>query len=203
MADYAALIYSIAIFALATSVTPGPNNLMLLASGVNFGFKQSIPHAVGVTTGFFVMLVAVGFGLNGLFQAFPGMYQIMKVLGFAYLLYLAWGVATSDPLPERGQSLAGSAPLGFWGAVAFQAVNPKAWMIAVSFSSNYLPQHAAVWFMLFGCLLVSIVNFPSICLWLWMGTRLEQALRDPIRRRIFNWVMASLLIASMLPVLWI
>ncbi len=203
MADYAALIYSIAIFALATSVTPGPNNLMLLASGVNFGFKQSIPHAVGVTTGFFVMLVAVGFGLNGLFQAFPGMYQIMKVLGFAYLLYLAWGVATSDPLPERGQSLAGSAPLGFWGAVAFQAVNPKAWMIAVSFSSNYLPQHAAAWFVLFGCLLVSIVNFPSICLWLWMGTRLEQALRDPSRKRIFNWVMASLLIASMLPVLWI
>ena len=202
MADYAALIYSIAIFALATSVTPGPNNLMLLASGVNFGFKQSIPHAVGVTTGFFVMLVAVGFGLNGLFQAFPGMYQIMKVLGFAYLLYLAWGVATSDPLPERGQSLAGSAPLGFWGAVAFQAVNPKAWMIAVSFSSNYLPQHAAAWFVLFGCLLVSIVNFPSICLWLWMGTRLEQALRDPSRKRIFNWVMASLLIASMLPVLW-
>ena len=164
MADYAALIYSIAIFALATSVTPGPNNLMLLASGVNFGFKQSIPHAVGVTTGFFVMLVAVGFGLNGLFQAFPGMYQIMKVLGFAYLLYLAWGVATSDPLPERGQSLAGSAPLGFWGAVAFQAVNPKAWMIAVSFSSNYLPQHAAVWFMLFGCLLVWLLA----CLVVWL-----------------------------------
>jgi threonine/homoserine/homoserine lactone efflux protein len=177
--------------------------MMLLASGVNFGFRRSIPHALGITTGFFVMLVAIGFGLNSLFQAYPLIYQVMKVLGFVYLIYLAWGVATSAPLPARGEQPDGVSALSFFGAVAFQWVNPKAWMIAVSFSSNYLPQQALASFVLLGCLLVAMVNLPSICIWLWMGTRLEQALRDPVRRKIFNWVMALLLLASMLPVLWL
>ncbi len=203
MTDQASLIYSIATFAFATSVTPGPNNMMLLASGVNFGFRRSVPHALGITTGFFVMLVAIGFGLNTLFQAYPVIYQIMKVLGFAYLMYLAWGVATSAPLPARGEHNSQVTPLSFLGAIAFQWVNPKAWMIAVSFSSNYLPHQAVASFVLLGCLLVAMVNLPSICIWLWMGTRLEQVLRDPVRRKIFNWVMALLLLASMLPVLWL
>jgi threonine/homoserine/homoserine lactone efflux protein len=149
------------------------------------------------------MLVAIGFGLNSLFQAVPTIYQVMKVLGFAYLLYLAWGVATSKPLPAPGQQGVHSSPLSFWGALAFQWVNPKAWLIAVSFSSNYLPQQASPLFVFFCCLLVSVVNLPSIGVWLWMGTRLERVLRDPARRKIFNWVMALLLLASMLPVLWL
>ena len=203
MSEQDALIYSIATFSLATSLTPGPNNLMLLASGVNFGFRRSVPHVLGVSLGFFVMLVAIGFGLNSLFQAVPAIYQVMKVLGFAYLVYLAWGVATSKPLPAPGQQSGHASPLSFLGAVAFQWVNPKAWLIAVSFSSNYLPQQASPLFVFLGCLLVAIVNFPSICVWLWMGTRLERVLRDPLRRKIFNWVMALLLLASMLPVLWL
>jgi threonine/homoserine/homoserine lactone efflux protein len=203
MSEQDALIYSIATFSLATSLTPGPNNLMLLASGVNFGFRRSMPHVMGVSLGFFVMLVAIGFGLNSLFQAVPSIYHVMKVLGFAYLVYLAWGVATRKPLPAPGQQSGHSSPLSFWGAVAFQWVNPKAWLIAVSFSSNYLPQQASPLFVFFCCLLVAVVNLPSICVWLWMGTRLELVLRDPVRRKIFNWGMALLLVASMLPVLWL
>ena len=203
MSEHDALIYSIATFSLATSLTPGPNNLMLLASGVNFGFRRSVPHVLGVSLGFFVMLVAIAFGLNSLFQAVPAIYQVMKVLGFAYLVYLAWGVATSKPLPAPGQQGGHSSPLSFLGALAFQWVNPKAWLIAVSFSSNYLPQQASSLFVFLACLLVSIVNLPSICVWLWMGTRLERVLRDPVRRKIFNWMMALLLLASMLPVLWL
>ena len=197
------LVAAMAMFAFVTSVTPGPNNMMLLASGVNFGFRRSMPHVVGVSLGFFVMLLAIGFGLNSLFQAAPAIYQVMKVLGFAYLVYLAWGVATSKPLPAPGQQGRHSSPLSFLGALAFQWVNPKAWLIAVSFSTNYLPQQASSLFVLFGCLVVSIVNLPSICVWLWMGTRLERVLRDPLHRKIFNWVMALLLLASMLPVLWL
>ena len=197
------LLCSIATFALATSVTPGPNNLMLMASGVNFGFKRSIPHATGITIGFLIMLLSVGFGLNALFKSVPQIYPLMKVLGFGYLLYLSWRVATSDALPARAApGEAQARPLGFLGAAAFQWVNPKAWMIAVSFSSNYLPQSAGALFVVLCCVVVAAVNFPSIAIWLWMGTRLENALRDPRKRQVFNWLMAALLIASMLPVLW-
>jgi threonine/homoserine/homoserine lactone efflux protein len=203
MNAHASLMYSIVTFALATSVTPGPNNMMLLASGVNFGFKRSMPHVFGVSLGFLVMLVAISFGVNSLFQTWPVIYQVMKVVGLVYLLYLAWGVATSAPLAASRQLMTNATPLSFVGALAFQWVNPKAWMIAVSFSSNYLPQQASAAVVFVCCLLVAIVNLPSICIWLWMGTRLEEALRDPVRRKIFNWVMAVLLVASMLPVLWL
>ena len=176
---------------------------MLLASGVNFGFKRSMPHAAGISVGFLVLLFAVCFGLSVLFQRFPIIYQVMKVLGFSYLVYLAWGVATSDSLPTHKQPQGSSRPLSFWGALVFQAVNPKAWMISVSFASNYLPQDATPTGVILYCLLVAAINFPSIGVWLWMGTKLERALRDPTRRKIFNWLMAALLLASMLPVLWI
>jgi len=111
-------------YAFVTSITPGPNNLMLLASGVNFGFIRTIPHMLGVGIGFFVMLLAVGFGLGAVFTAFPALHLVLKVLGSAYLLYLAWRIATTRSLAKEGK--AGAVPMTFLEAAAFQWVNPKA-----------------------------------------------------------------------------
>jgi threonine/homoserine/homoserine lactone efflux protein len=133
------LVAAMAMFAFVTSVTPGPNNMMLLASGVNFGVKRSLPHWLGVSLGHFVMLLLVGAGLESLLKAYPFVYQVMKVVGFAYLVYLAWGVARSGA-PERNGEEA-TKPISFFGAAAFQWVNPKAWIM--SKLEHYLQQNTA------------------------------------------------------------
>jgi len=125
------LVAAMAMFAFVTSVTPGPNNMMLLASGVNFGVKRTVPHWLGVSLGHFVMLLLVGAGLESLLKAYPFVYQVMKVVGFAYLVYLAWGVARSGA-PERNGAEA-TKPISFFGAAAFQWVNPKAWIMSIGY----------------------------------------------------------------------
>lgn len=193
------LLGAMAMFAFVTSVTPGPNNMMLLASGVNFGVKRTLPHWLGVSLGHFVMLLLVGAGLESLLQAYPFVYQVMKVVGFAYLLYLAWGVARSGA-PERNGNEA-TQPIGFFGAAAFQWVNPKAWIMAIGYFSNYMPTDASLTFVVLTCMMFSAINFPSVGLWVWLGSKLEHHLQQSTVRRIFNGTMALLLIASMVPVL--
>ncbi len=191
---------SMAVFAFVTSVTPGPNNMMLLASGANFGTRATLPHLLGISCGHFIMLMAVGQGLGELFTRVPVIYQVMQVLGMAYLLYLAWGIVQSGPpaAPDDATlgSVASAKPLGFWGAAAFQWVNPKAWVMTLGFFSNYLPQQANVGLIAAASLLFSLLNFPSVAVWAVMGARLGHYLQVKLYRQIFNWTMALLLLAS-------
>lgn len=195
------LVAAMAMFAFVTSVTPGPNNMMLLASGVNFGVKRTLPHWLGVSLGHFVMLLLVGAGLESLLKAYPFVYQVMKVVGFAYLVYLAWGVARSGA-PERNGEEA-TKPISFLGAAAFQWVNPKAWIMSIGYFSNYMPTDASLTFVVFTCMMFSAINFPSVGLWVWLGAKLEYYLQQNTARRFFNWTMALLLVISMIPVLWV
>ena len=195
------LVAAMAMFAFVTSVTPGPNNMMLLASGVNFGVKRSLPHWLGVSLGHFVMLLLVGAGLESLLKAYPFVYQVMKVVGFAYLVYLAWGVARSGA-PERNGEEA-TKPISFFGAAAFQWVNPKAWIMSIGYFSNYMPTDASLTFVVLTCMMFSAINFPSVGLWVWLGAKLEHYLQQNTARQVFNWTMALLLVISMIPVLWV
>jgi threonine/homoserine/homoserine lactone efflux protein len=188
---------SMAVFAFVTSVTPGPNNMMLLASGVNFGTRATLPHMLGISCGHFIMLMAVGLGLGELFIRVPVIYPVMQVLGMTYMLYLAWGIVRSGAPSAQDEANQSAKPLGFWGAAAFQWVNPKAWVMTLGFFSNYLPQEAGVLLIGAASLLFSLINFPSIAVWAVMGARMGHYLQVDLYRRIFNWTMAVLLVASM------
>ncbi len=184
-------------FAFATSITPGPNNIMLMASGANFGFRRSWPHMLGISLGHMFMIVMVGLGLIGLFEMFPVLDTGMKVVSVGYLLFLAWKTANAA---APGEGAAGGTPLTFLQAAAFQWVNPKAWFMALSAITVYAPDRSLV-----GVLLVAVVfactNFPSINVWTLMGVQLRRWLTSPGRLRAFNWTMAALLVASLVLIL--
>ncbi|WP_090059048.1 LysE family translocator [Celeribacter neptunius] len=185
-------------FGLVSSITPGPNNLMLLASGANFGMRRTLPHMIGVSLGFCFMVFVVGLGLAQVFQHFPPLRQAMMVVAVAYMLWLAWKIAHAGA-PKEGA--AGGKPITFLQAVAFQWVNPKAWIMAVGAQTTYA-QGASWTAAAFVGLGFLIVNFPAITLWALLGTELRRFLTNPQRLRIFNWTMASLLVASLIPILF-
>jgi threonine/homoserine/homoserine lactone efflux protein len=184
-------------FAFVTSVTPGPNNMMLLASGVNFGFARTIPHMLGISVGFGVMTVLMGLGLSGLFLTLPGLKLALKVLAVAYMLWLAWKIAHAAA-PGEGPGSSGR-PMTFLQAAAFQFVNPKAWAMALGAIAAYAGGGGlgAVGLV---ALVFSLVNLPSVSLWALMGDRMRLWLTDPARLRLFNWTMAVLLVLSLIPV---
>ncbi|MDX2224030.1 MAG: LysE family translocator [Rhodospirillaceae bacterium] len=190
------LLWAFAVFALVSSVTPGPNNLMLLASGANFGFRRTLPHLAGVVIGFAVMAAAVGLGLGELFARVPALYDIMRWVGATYLLYLAWKIATAAP-PDAG-SANRARPMGFWAAVAFQWVNPKAWMMAVGAISTYAPAGDPAWIVGL-VLLFGLINAPCVAGWAAFGARVGRYLQRPRLRLAFNGTMAVLLVASLVP----
>jgi len=185
------------VFAAVTAFTPGPNNIMVTASGVNFGFARTVPHLAGILTGFMVMLVGCGAGLGALFSAYGPLQYALKIVGAAYMLWLAWKVANARPADDE---LDGSArPLTFLQAAAFQLVNPKAWVIAISAIAIYVrPSH---WSTDFAILLAVFGLFTvlSTATWTGFGVALRGLLRNPRHARIFNWVMAVLLVASIAP----
>lgn len=186
-------------FALVSSITPGPNNLMLMASGANFGFTRSIPHMMGIGIGFTVMIVLVGLGLIQLFDAFPVSYTILKVCSVAYLLWLAWKIANAAS-PERGQ--ASGTPMTFIQAALFQWVNPKAWSMALTAITAYAPGQT-VQAILVVAAVFGAINLPSVSVWTIMGQQIRQILNKPRWLRAFNIGMAVLLVLSALPVLLI
>ncbi|MDR7286305.1 threonine/homoserine/homoserine lactone efflux protein [Pseudomonas corrugata] len=193
------LLMGFALFALVTSITPGPNNTMLLASGVNFGFNRTIPHMLGITCGFFVLVVAVGFGLGTVFQTYPMLYTVLRYIGAAYLLYLAWKIAHSGPVSEgeKGESK----PISYLGAAAFQWVNPKAWIMAIGAISTYTPMQGYFTNVLVIAAVFALINLPSVSVWAGCGTLLRNVLKDRRWLRLFNWGMALLLVASLYPLL--
>ena len=192
------LLTALAIFAFATSITPGPNNLMLMASGANFGFRRSVPHMLGIGIGFTVMIFAVGAGLIQIFDAYPVSYTVLKVLSVAYMLWLAWKTATAAGL--RDSDVQGR-PMTFMQAAAFQWVNPKAWAMALTAITAYAPDRtlAAV---LLVALVFGAINLPSVSTWTLLGQQVARVLRGRRQRQVFNAVMALLLLASLVPVLW-
>ena len=183
-------------FAFAASITPGPNNLMLMTSGANFGFRRTIPHLLGVGLGFVVMAFLVGIGLARVFRAYPALDTVLSVLGAAYMLWLAWKIAHAAAPGARD---GGGRPLTFLQAAAFQWVNPKAWAMALSAVTLYAPSDTA-WGVLFVALVFGAVNLPSVSAWCLLGVELRRLLTAPARLTAFNWTMAGLLVLSLLPV---
>jgi threonine/homoserine/homoserine lactone efflux protein len=185
-------------FAFVTSITPGPNNTMLLASGVNYGLTRTIPHIAGISTGCVVMLILVGLGLGEVFTRLPVLYAILRYAGAAYLVWLAWHVATAGPVGLNG---ARSRPMRFLEAAAFQWVNPKAWIIAVGAVTAYAPRDDFLRSIGIIAIVLVVVGAPCLTLWAGSGAALRVWLAHPNRRRSFNLTMAALLLLSLYPML--
>jgi threonine/homoserine/homoserine lactone efflux protein len=189
---------ALVLFAFTTSITPGPNNMMLFASGVNFGFRRTIPHMLGIGVGFFSLLIGVGLGLGALMQAMPVAYTVLKFAGGAYLLFIAWKIGTSRSLSE---GKAGAKPMTFLGAAAFQWVNPKAWVMAVTAMATYTNPAAYTATVLIVGFAFALVNVPSVSTWAGFGSALRDWLSVPVRLKWFNITMAVLLVISLWPML--
>jgi len=189
---------ALVLFAFTTSITPGPNNMMLFASGVNFGFRRTIPHMLGIGAGFLSLLIGVGLGLGALMQSVPLIYTLLKFAGGAYLVWIAWKIGTSRSLSE-GE--AGAHPMSFLGAAAFQWVNPKAWVMAVTAMATYTDPAAYVPTVLLVGVAFALVNLPSVSTWAGFGSALRDWLSVPVRLKWFNITMAVLLVISLWPML--
>ena len=191
------LFIALATFCFVTSITPGPNNLMLLSSGLNFGFTRSLGHMFGIALGFSFMVLLVGIGLGQIFQHYPFATTILKWLSIAYLAYLAYQIANTQSFENVDNQ---SKPFNFMQAALFQWVNPKAWTMALSVNAVYAAEQT-----LSSVLLVSgvflIINLPAICCWLLLGKGIKRFITSPMKMKFFNWLMASLLVASFIPML--
>ena len=192
------LLLALAVFAFVSSITPGPNNLMLMASGANFGFRRTIPHMLGIGIGFVFMILLVGAGLIQIFDAYPVSHTILKIFSVAYLLYLAWKIANAAP---AGSGETSGTPLTFLQAAAFQWVNPKAWTMGLTAITVYTPDRSMDAILVVG-LVFGLINLPAVSSWTVLGQQLARLLRNPGHLRMFNWLMAGLLVASLYPVIW-
>ncbi|MDC7718373.1 LysE family translocator [Vogesella sp. DC21W] len=180
------------------SITPGPNNLMLAASGVNFGFRRSLPHLLGISIGHGVQVLIVALLLGWVMTLLNDWRLLLSLAGCGYLFWLSWQVWLAGA-PEAKQAVT---PMSFLGAAAFQWVNPKAWVMVVNTSLLFLPA-AAGWpqaLALAG--LCALINFPCICLWAALGEGLRRYLSQQFARRLFNGVMAGLMAATAAWLLW-
>ena len=186
-------------FCFVAGVTPGPNNMMLMSSGVNFGVRRTLPHMAGVVLGFALMVGLVGFGLEGVFRAVPQLLPVMRWVGAIYLAWLAFRIARSGAIDDRARP---ARPLGMVGAAAFQWINPKGWVMALSALTTYAVSETyatTVAVVTATCLVVAI---PSSGVWVLFGAGLRRWLAAPGRARAFNWGMAALLLASIAPIFW-
>jgi threonine/homoserine/homoserine lactone efflux protein len=186
-------------YAFVTSITPGPSNFMLLASGANFGLARTVPQVLGITIGFGLLLLGVGLGLGGMLAAFPALDLALKLGGGAYLLYLAWRIATSRSLGRQDSRAA--RPLRLVESAAFQWVNPKAWVVAATAMAIYASPASPFWSAVLVSLTFAIVNLPSVLVWAGFGMALRRFLSDPVRLKWFNIAMGLLLAATLWPML--
>ena len=193
----AALLWGLVVFCFVSSITPGPNNLMQMTSGVNFGVRRTLPHMLGVALGFCVMVALVGLGLAGLFTRFPALLVGMKWVGAAYMVWLALKLARAAPI--RADEAKGR-PMTFLQAVAFQWINPKAWIMALTAVSTYTDPANYTRTVLVVALAFGLMTLPCVGTWVAFGTTLRHALQRPAVLRSFNWIMGALLIASLYPV---
>lgn len=192
--EYTALI----AFTVTTFGTPGPNNTMLMSSGLNYGVRLSLPHFLGIALGFPAMTLAVGLGFAELFEQLPWLHFGLKIAGVSYLCYLAFRIAFT---PVTAQGTSAGKPLTFMQSCAFQWVNPKAWVMAIgaivtftSATGSYLYQVLTI------CLFFILFGAPCNFTWLWLGRSLQKWVQQPQRLQQFNWVMGALLLSSLVPV---
>lgn len=186
-------------FAAAALFTPGPNNIMLMASGLNYGFRRTLPHVAGVTLGFSFLVAVIGFGLGAVFAAYPVIHTVLKYAGAAYLIYLAILIAMSGPAQSDGD--VDGRPMTFLGAALFQWINVKGWVIAVGAITAYAAIANYPLNVIMLSVLLFLVGLSSSIAWVLLGTSLQPLVRSPRAVRIFNIVMALLLLASLYPVL--
>ncbi len=193
----AALLWGLTVFCIVSSITPGPNNLMLMSSGVNFGVRRTLPHMTGVALGFVIMVALVGLGLAGLFSRYPALLVTMKWIGAAYMVWLAVKLARATPI-KAGE--AKGRPITFVQAAAFQWINPKAWIMALTAVATYSDPADYTRTVLMVALVFGMTTLPCVAIWVFFGTALRHALQRPAILRAFNWSMGILLIASLYPV---
>lgn len=194
------ILWALTAFAFVASITPGPNNLMLMTSGVKYGFGPTLPHLVGVVLGFALMIAIVGFGLGVLFERSPQILPVMRVAGSLYMVWLALRIALAKPI---GKAEPGGRPIGFFAAAGFQWVNPKAWAMALGALAAYagVVDSYAGGVLLIAALCAAIA-VPCCIAWTLFGASLSRLLMDPRVARPFNWTMAALLVASIAPVIF-
>jgi threonine/homoserine/homoserine lactone efflux protein len=193
------VFFAVLSFAFSSTITPGPNNLMMLASGVNYGVKASLPHLIGICLGFPLMVLLVGLGFGAVFSQFPALHSIIKWLGIVYLLYLAWKIASSAPRALDGGN---GQPFSFLQAAAFQWVNVKAWMMATGAIAAFTTVGGAVfWDVTQIVLAFFVMSFPCVGAWLVFGAMLQNLLQTARAQRVFNIVMGLILASSVVPML--
>ena len=193
------LFFAVLFFAFSTTITPGPNNVMIMSSGVNYGIKASLPHWLGICFGFPLMVLLVGLGFGVVFERYPHLHQLIKVLGVAYLIWLAWRIASAEPKAiEQGKST----PFSFIQAALFQWVNGKAWVMASGAVAAFTSVGGVYWLEV--CMITAaflLVAFPCVGIWLVFGAALRTILTKALFQRIFNATMAVILVLSVVPVL--
>ena len=185
-------LFALISFAFVTSVTPGPNNLMLLASGANFGFRRTLPHMFGISAGMALLLACVLGGLGELFVRFPQLQLLLRIAGVGYLLWLSWKILRTPPRSMQTDNDS-ARPFTWWQAVLFQFVNPKAWIMAITAVSSFTLAGQDYWTS--GVVLImvfAVVNLPSVSVWAGFGTLMQQLLSTAARQIYFNRVMAVL-----------
>jgi threonine/homoserine/homoserine lactone efflux protein len=186
-------------FAVAAFYSPGPNNIMLLSSGLNYGFRRTLPHIAGITLGFSFLVLVVGLGMGAVFATYPLLQTVLKYAGAAYLAYLAIAIATAEP-QRAGRSVSGQ-PMTFIGAALFQWINVKGWVIVAGTITAYAAIAPYPWNMIVLALLSLLVGLTSSTIWAFFGTAMQPIVSSPRAVRIFNVIMAILLAASLYPVL--
>ena len=186
------------LFCISSTITPGPNNLMLLLSSINFGIKQSLPHYLGICIGFPVMVFIIGLGLESVFTTYPELHLIIKIIGAVYMLWLAYKIIISSAKKEKKP---GSKPLTFIQAALFQWVNPKAWIMAIGAISTYTTVEGNL-SLLFQVIIISIiyvvVSFICAGFWLFGGKPVKKVLNNEKHLKIFNLILGSLLVISII-----
>ena len=192
--DLANLFVPLVMFAVAAAITPGPNNIMLTASGANYGFIRTVPHMAGILAGFCLLLLAIAAGLGVLFERYPGVQTALKIAGSIYLCYFAWRIATARPNNSEAD---GSKPFSFYQAAGFQFINPKGWLMALSAMSAFTlggdRYTASVSVLISVFLCVTVI---SVAVWAGFGTAIGRWLKTPTRFRVFNVTMGLLTVGS-------
>lgn len=191
------MFLAFAVFIAVSSVTPGPNNLMLLSSSMNFGVRRTIPHWLGISAGMGLMIVLMSFGLHWVMRHAGWLIDILKIASLGYLGWLAWKIASITPAPIAVNNEA--SPFGFWNAVLFQWINPKALIMVISMFSIYVPENIAQLTLLQISIIAIVINLLCISVWMFGGTLMRKLFTTPATQRGFNIVMALLLIASVVP----
>ena len=191
------LLAAFLLFAAVMLFTPGPNNIMLMSSGLNFGFSRTLPHMLGVSLGFGLMVLLVGLGLGAIFRIYPALYVVLRYAGAAYLLYLAWAIGTSGRIEEGRKK---SRPLTFIEGAAFQWINAKGWIIALGAITTYAALTSFPLNVVLLSALFVLMGTASSAAWAAFGSGLRRFLKDARHVRAFNIVMALLLVASLYPV---